>query len=126
VRFCGDASAAAGRTENRVVLPPEGAWSARCSQARWCSRRESAGSRGSCCNEQHPWRPPAIPSQSAYAPPASGSGRTSPSCSARRRDLLPTLLTSRAVLSTRVTVFYATTWTAFAIGAGVLFGLTLQ
>jgi uncharacterized membrane protein YraQ (UPF0718 family) len=39
---------------------------------------------------------------------------------------LPTLLTSRAVLSTRVTIFYATTWIAFAIGAGVLFGLTVQ
>jgi uncharacterized membrane protein YraQ (UPF0718 family) len=37
-----------------------------------------------------------------------------------------TLLTSRAVLSTRVTIFYATTWTVFAIGAGVLFGLTVQ
>jgi hypothetical protein len=39
---------------------------------------------------------------------------------------LPILLTSRAVLSTRVTIFYATTWTAFAIGAGALFGLTVQ
>jgi hypothetical protein len=46
--------------------------------------------------------------------------------SARRRELLPTLLTSRAVLSTRVTIFYATTWTVIAVGAGVLFGLTVQ
>jgi hypothetical protein len=30
------------------------------------------------------------------------------------------------VLSTRVTIFYATTWIVFAIGAGVLFGLTVQ